>query len=122
MSIKDRIQERGGSTDMVDVESNNESFVEKDDSIVQLRSLKQVSYVRSYIEAFTILNSKASIQEDQALSLLLSGLVDEISVPVCLFKPKTLDQSYALSKLQELTLTGVIWCDREESNFRKMKN
>ncbi|XP_042028720.1 uncharacterized protein LOC121775751 isoform X1 [Salvia splendens] len=118
-AIKDRLQGSGGATAMVDVESSHESLVEEDDPIVQLRSLKQVSHVRSYIEAFATLNSKAGIQEDQALSLFVSGLVDEIRVPVCLFKPKTLDEAYALSKLQELTLTGVFWCDREESNLRR---
>ena len=72
-------------TAMVDVESNRESLVEEDDPIVQLRSLKQVSHIRSYIEAFDELNSRAGIEEDQALSIFLSGLVDEIGYRfVCL--------------------------------------
>ncbi|XP_042024024.1 uncharacterized protein LOC121771308 [Salvia splendens] len=106
---------------MVDVESNRESLVEEDDPlveeddlIVQLWSLKHVSHIRSYIEAFDELNSRAGIEEDQALSVFLSRLVDEIRVPVCMFEPKTLAEAYALSKLQELTITGVFWCDRKE--------
>ena len=37
-----------------------------------------------------------------------------------MFEPETLADAYALSKLQELTITGVFWCDRKERHEDKV--
>ncbi|KAF2321856.1 hypothetical protein GH714_003181 [Hevea brasiliensis] len=39
------------------------------------------------------------VREDKTLSFFLSGLIDELQMPVRMFKPQTLAEAYALAKL-----------------------
>ncbi|KAF2296930.1 hypothetical protein GH714_013016 [Hevea brasiliensis] len=72
-----------------------------------LRNLKQVSSLQDYLDAFDEIYPKAGIREDQALSFFLSGLVDELQMPVRMFKPSTLAEAYSLARLQEITVAAI---------------
>ncbi|KAF2285305.1 hypothetical protein GH714_042347 [Hevea brasiliensis] len=50
---------------------------------------------------------QSRVREDQALSFFLSGLIDELQMPVRMFKPQTLTKAYALANLQEITVAAI---------------
>lgn len=56
------------------------------------------------MDSFKELYLRAGIKEDQTLSFFLSGLVDLLQMPVKMFQPKTLTETYALTKLKEITV------------------
>lgn len=78
-----------------------------EDPLADLRNLKQVSSLQDYLDAFDEIYPKAGIREDQALSFFLSGLVDELQMPVRMFKPSTLAEAYSLARLQEITVAAI---------------
>ncbi|XP_042032392.1 uncharacterized protein LOC121779117 [Salvia splendens] len=78
-----------------------------EDPLADLRNLKQKGTLQSYMDTFDELYPRASIREDQALSFFLSGLIDELQMPVRMFKPKSLAEAYSLAKLQELTVKAL---------------
>ncbi|KAF2308260.1 hypothetical protein GH714_039597 [Hevea brasiliensis] len=80
---------------------------EFDDPLAELKNLKQVQILQEYLDAFYALYPKTGIREDQALSFFLSGLNDELKMPVRMFKPQTLVEAYALAKLQEIIAAAI---------------
>lgn len=58
------------------------------DPLSELRNLKQVGTIEEYLDAFDELFAKVDIREDQAISFFLSGLIDELQMPVRMFKPR----------------------------------
>ncbi|KAF2305026.1 hypothetical protein GH714_001150 [Hevea brasiliensis] len=78
-----------------------------EDPLADLRNLRQVNTLQEYLDSFDELYPKAGIREDQALSFFLSGLVDELQMPVRMFKPKTLAEAYSLTRLQEITVAAI---------------
>ncbi|KAF2284477.1 hypothetical protein GH714_025524 [Hevea brasiliensis] len=78
-----------------------------DDPLAELKNLKQTQGLQEYLDTFDALYPKAGVREDQALSFFLSGLIDELQMPVRMFKPQTLAEAYALAKLQEITVAAI---------------
>jgi hypothetical protein len=73
-----------------------------DDPMESLTRLKQVSSVEEYKESFeAISNRLRGISDYNKLSCFLSGLKDEIRLPVSMFNPPTLLAAYGLAKVQE---------------------
>ncbi|XP_042044219.1 uncharacterized protein LOC121789968 [Salvia splendens] len=78
-----------------------------EDPLADLRNLKQKGTLQSYMDTFDELYPRAGIREDQALSFFLSGLIDELQMPVRMFRPKGLAEAYSLAKLQDLTVKAL---------------
>lgn len=72
------------------------------DPIVELKKLKQTRSLKSYLEEFDTLLSKADLSESQAISHFLEGLKHEVELSVRLFRPTTLQDAYGLAKVQDL--------------------
>lgn len=77
------------------------------DPLADLRNLRQSGSLQDYMEAFDELYPRTGIREDQALSFFLSGLIDELQMPVRMFKPARLAEAFSLAKLQELTVRAL---------------
>ena len=78
-----------------------------DDPLADLQNLWQIGSLQSYMEEFDELYPRAEVKESQALSFFLSVLVDELQMPVRIFKPKTLVDAYSLAHLQEIATTAL---------------
>ncbi|KAF2312633.1 hypothetical protein GH714_037038 [Hevea brasiliensis] len=57
--------------------------------------------------SYYILGRDGRVQEEQALNFFLSGLVDELQLPVRMFKPRTLSKAYSLARLQKVTMATI---------------
>lgn len=67
-----------------------------------LTRLKQSSNVVVYKNQFEALSNRiTSLSETQKLSCFLSGLKDEIHLPVRMLAPKSLNEAFGLAKIQE---------------------
>ncbi|GKF61990.1 hypothetical protein Tco_0182044, partial [Tanacetum coccineum] len=64
------------------------------------------STVQKYHERFELLLNKVELPEVHAISLFLGGMPQSISLPVRMFKPKSLSDTASLCKLQEATLAA----------------
>ena len=69
------------------------------DDVEEFKKLKQTGPLMDYLQAFELLLDKAQIREGQALSCFLASLKHELEMMVRMFNPKTLQESYSLSKL-----------------------
>ena len=74
--------------------------------MADLKGLMQTGSLQEYLEEFDILSHKVTLTADYSLSYFLSGLKDEIRIPVCMFGPKNLQQAYALARMQDSYLTA----------------
>ena len=73
-----------------------------DDPMEALTRLKQTSTVMAYKGNFEILSNRIlGLSETHKLSCFLSGLRDEIRLPVRMLVPKTLNKAFGLAKFQE---------------------
>ncbi|KAF5462657.1 hypothetical protein F2P56_018645 [Juglans regia] len=73
-----------------------------DDPMEYLTRLKQTGSVEDYKTSFEGLSNRLKkLSEDYKLSCFLSGLKDEIRLPVRMFGPKNLLTAYSLAKIQE---------------------
>ncbi|XP_035549739.1 uncharacterized protein LOC118349426 [Juglans regia] len=73
-----------------------------DDPMESLTRLKQVSSVTTYKIEFELLSNRIKgIFEKNKLSCFLSGLRDEIRLPVRMLKPSNLNDAFGLAKIQE---------------------
>ena len=73
-----------------------------DDTMEALTRLKQTTTVISYKGNFEILSNRVlGLSESHKLSCFLSGLRDEIQLPVRMLMPKSLNEAFGLAKLQE---------------------
>ncbi|RVW78323.1 Retrovirus-related Pol polyprotein from transposon 17.6 [Vitis vinifera] len=59
------------------------------------------------MDEFDELYPRADIKESHALSFFLSGLIDELQMPVRMFKPQTLADAYSLARLQEIAVAAL---------------
>ncbi|XP_071695748.1 uncharacterized protein [Rutidosis leptorrhynchoides] len=75
-----------------------------DDPMAELKHLKQTASIQEYQDAFEDLLNKVDITEKQAISMYLGGLKKEIELPVRMFKPNSLEDTFCLAKLQEDTI------------------
>lgn len=74
-------------------------FGGQNDPLKELKDLRQMRDLESYIMDFDILWNKAEISEKQALIFLLAGLEVKINNLVKMFEPKILNQAYNLTCL-----------------------
>ena len=73
-----------------------------DDPMEALIRLKQTTTVVSYKGNFEILSNRIKgFFESHKLSCFLSGLKDEIRLPVRMLVPKSLNDAFGLAKIQE---------------------
>ena len=73
-----------------------------DDPMVALTRLKQVSSVVAYKGNFEILSNRITgLSKSHKLNFFLSGLKDEIRLPVRMLVPKSLNKAFRLAKIQE---------------------
>ncbi|GKC38453.1 retrotransposable element Tf2, partial [Tanacetum coccineum] len=79
---------------------------EFEDPLSELKNLKCDSTVQKYHERFELLLNKVELPEVHAISLFLGGMPQSISLPVRMFKPKSLSDTASLCKLQEATLAA----------------
>ncbi|GKD44271.1 retrotransposable element Tf2, partial [Tanacetum coccineum] len=79
---------------------------EFEDPLSELKNLKCDSTVQKYHERFELLLNKVELPEVHAISLFLGGMPRSISLPVRMFKPKSLFDTTSLCKLQEATLAA----------------
>ncbi|EEF52231.1 conserved hypothetical protein [Ricinus communis] len=90
------------------IEALKGRFGEKiyEDPMADLKGLMQTGTLQEYLEAFDSLSHKVTLPEDYSLNFFLSGLKDEIRIPVRMLGPKSLQQAYALARMQESYLTA----------------
>lgn len=75
--------------------------------MADLKVLTQVGDLLDYIEAFDACAHRIYLLEGNLLSCFFTGLRDEIRYPVLMQGPKTLQQSYELSRMQDDYLTSL---------------
>ncbi|GKA80244.1 reverse transcriptase [Tanacetum coccineum] len=75
-----------------------------EDTMVELKNLKQVGSVQAYQDSFEVLLNKVDEPEAYVISLFIGGLKDEIGLAVRMFRPTKLIDVYSLAKMQEATL------------------
>ncbi|GKB98805.1 reverse transcriptase [Tanacetum coccineum] len=78
--------------------------IEFEDPLSELKNLKCDSIVQKYHERFELLLNKVDLPEVHAISLFLRGMPQSISLPVRMFKPKSLSDTASLCKTQITTL------------------
>nr|CAD1821649.1 unnamed protein product [Ananas comosus var. bracteatus] len=77
-----------------------------DDPMAELKSLRQLGSVLEYQDKFDTLLNRVELSEEYAVSCFLSGLKDEIQIPIRMFQPRTLQRVLSLAKLQEVAIEG----------------
>ena len=72
------------------------------DDPMESLTLKQTSYVLTYKGKFEAISNRVwSLSEPYKLSCFLSGLKDEVRLPVRMLGPKILNEAFGLAKTQE---------------------
>ena len=73
-----------------------------DDPMETLTRLRQTSSVAVYMAQFKVLSNRIrGLSSAHKLSCFLSGLKDEIRLPVQMLNPQSLNKAFGLSKIQE---------------------
>ena len=73
-----------------------------EDPMEALTRLRQTSNVIGYKGQFKALSNRIrDLSENHKLSCFLSGLRDEIRLPIKMLNPKTLNEAFGLAKIQE---------------------
>ncbi|GJY57506.1 retrotransposable element Tf2 [Tanacetum coccineum] len=78
--------------------------IDFEDPLSELKNLKCDSTVQKYHEKFELLLNKVEMLEAHAISLFLGGMPQSVSLPVRMFKPKSLSHTASLCKLQEASI------------------
>ncbi|XP_023907750.1 uncharacterized protein LOC112019466 [Quercus suber] len=85
-----------------------------DDPMESLTRLKQASSVIAYGGQFEAISNRVrSLSEPHKLSCFLSGLKDEVRLPVRMLGPKNLNEAFGLAKMQE----EYLWSCRRSSKI-----
>ncbi|XP_020080220.1 uncharacterized protein LOC109703897 [Ananas comosus] len=77
-----------------------------DDPMAELKGLRQIGSVLEYQDKFDSLLNRVELSEEYAVSCFISGLKDEIQIPIRMFQPRTLQRALSLAKLQEVAIEG----------------
>ncbi|XP_035551104.1 uncharacterized protein LOC118349683 [Juglans regia] len=81
-----------------------------DDPMEALTRLKQVNSVTAYKAEFELFSNRIKgVSEKNKLSCFLSGLKDEVRLPVRMLNPTTLNDAFRLAKIQE----QYVWTTRK---------
>lgn len=78
-----------------------------DNPMANLKKLTQTGELMEYIEAFDVCAHKTTLSESNILDCFISGLKDELSYPVLMQGPKTLQEAYALARMHDAYLLSV---------------
>ncbi|KAF5468733.1 hypothetical protein F2P56_012865 [Juglans regia] len=79
-----------------------------DDPMESLTRLKQVNTVNDYKSEFEILSNRIrGLSEKNKLSYFLSGLRDEIRLPIRMLNPLSLNDAFGLAKIQEQYVVSI---------------
>ena len=89
--VKNRNQIEEPSWDVY-VEALKGRFSDKiyEDPMADLKSLVQIGTLQNYLEEFDVLSNRVTLIEEYSLSCFLSGLRDEIRIPIRMLGPTTL--------------------------------
>nr|CAD1844221.1 unnamed protein product [Ananas comosus var. bracteatus] len=75
-----------------------------DDPMSELKKLRQTGTVQEYQDRFGELLNRVDLSEEYAVSCFLSGLKEEIQIPIRMFQLRTLQKALSLAKLQEVSV------------------
>ncbi|KAF8405168.1 hypothetical protein HHK36_010067 [Tetracentron sinense] len=88
-----------------------------DDPMETITRLRQTSTVSVYKSQFEVLSNRLrGLSESYKLSCFLSGLKDEIRLPVRMLHPNSLSSAFGLAKIQEEYVTSLCGNSRGEGN------
>lgn len=85
------------------------------DPMAELKALRQEGTVQAYHDSFDSLFNKVDLPEHYAVSHFVSGLKEEIQLPVRMFSPITISHVVTLAHLQENTLAAT---QKRNQSFR----
>lgn len=89
-----------------------------DNPMEALTYLKQTSIVLTYNSQFECLcNSLRELFDHHKISCFLSGLKDEINLPICMLNPINLGVAFELAKIQEEYLLSA---KKSETSFKQI--
>ncbi|GKC48392.1 reverse transcriptase, partial [Tanacetum coccineum] len=74
-----------------------------EDPMVELKNVKQTSYVQVYQDLFEVLLNRLELTESYLISLFVGGLKDEINMPIKMFKLTILADAFSMARMQEAT-------------------
>nr|CAD1838558.1 unnamed protein product [Ananas comosus var. bracteatus] len=97
------IEELGGVHISLSARFGSDLF---DDPMAELKGLRQIGSVLEYQDKFDALLNRVELSEEYAVNCFISGLKDEIQVPIRMFQPRTLQRALSLAKLQEVAIEG----------------
>ncbi|KAK8947110.1 hypothetical protein KSP39_PZI006748 [Platanthera zijinensis] len=86
------------------------------DPMSELKNLRQRTTVQNYLDEFELLLHRVSVSEDNAISLCLGGLREDIQYGVRMFRPKSLQETFSLARLQEQQLS---YRNRKSTSYRE---
>ena len=90
------------------------------DPMKSLTRLKQTTNVVVYKGQFEALSNKIrGLSDSHKLSCFLSGLKDEVRLPVKMFNPKKLNEAFGLAKIQEEYLNSSCRGQRSSIDYTK---
>nr|GEV02422.1 gypsy/Ty3 retroelement polyprotein [Tanacetum cinerariifolium] len=78
-----------------------------EDPMAELKNLRYKTTMKQYQSDFKALLNQLNITEAQAISMYIVGLPATIEINVRMFKPRSLEDDFSLSSLQETTLALV---------------
>nr|GEX49252.1 EamA domain, WAT1-related protein [Tanacetum cinerariifolium] len=78
-----------------------------EDPMTELKNLRYKTTIKQYQSDFKALLNQVNITEAQAISMYIAGLPTTIEMNVRMFKPRSLEDAFSLSSLQETTLALV---------------
>lgn len=73
-----------------------------EDLVAELKKLKQVSSLQTYLQEFDLQLSKSNLSEAPVISHFLGGLREEVDLLVRVFKPTSLKEAYELAKVHDV--------------------
>nr|CAD1838726.1 unnamed protein product [Ananas comosus var. bracteatus] len=82
-------------------------------NMAELKNLKQIRTIQEYVDSFDALLNRVALSEEYTINCFLSGLKEEIQLPMRMFAPTTLQKALSLARLQESTI---------ESNNKRNRN
>ncbi|GJZ62090.1 gypsy/ty3 retroelement polyprotein [Tanacetum coccineum] len=78
-----------------------------EDPMAELKNLRYKTTIKQYQSEFEALLNQVNITKAQAISMYIAGLPATIEMDVRMFKPRSLEDAFSLSSLQETTLALV---------------
>ncbi|GJY98001.1 putative mitochondrial protein [Tanacetum coccineum] len=75
-----------------------------DDPMDGIKNLRHTGTIKEYQNAFYKLISRIDLPEDQQINFYIAGLQSDVELVVRMYRPKSLDKVYHLSKIQEAAI------------------